>query len=122
MICNFSNRLKSGFSLFLILLFLILQYIFHFPCLFKKWLGVSCPACGLTRSIESIFNFDFVSCFEFNFLGIPVFVLIFFVSFLLLKDFIYNDNSGMVYIFFVFKKFWWLFLIFLFISFVFNNI
>lgn len=123
MMLNFkiSNRLKAFFSLSIIFLFLILQYIFRFPCVFRETFGFFCPACGLTRSIESLLSFDFVSSFSYSIIGVPVLSLILFAVILLSKDFIQNSTSGQEFIFSFFKKFWLIFLVLLILSFFYNN-
>ena len=36
------------------------------PCLFNKITGLYCPGCGMTRAVNSCFNFDFYEALRFN--------------------------------------------------------
>ena len=36
------------------------------PCIFNKITGFYCPGCGMTRAVNSIFNFKFYQAFRFN--------------------------------------------------------
>ena len=75
-------------SFFLIVLNLDLK------CLFKEYLNVNCPACGLTRAFKSILNFNFVEAFNYNILSIPLFIIIIFFDALLFYDIIYNKSTS----------------------------
>ena len=35
-------------------------------CLFKKLLGISCPACGFTRAYKALLRLDFAAAFYYN--------------------------------------------------------
>ena len=35
-------------------------------CLFKKLIGIPCPACGMTRAYTAIFKGDFAAAFYYN--------------------------------------------------------
>lgn len=36
------------------------------PCIFKRRLGIECPACGLSRAAASILTLDLASAFGYN--------------------------------------------------------
>lgn len=36
------------------------------PCIFNKITGLYCPGCGMTRAVNSVFNFKFYQAFIFN--------------------------------------------------------
>ena len=71
-------------------------------CLFYNLFKVPCPGCGLTRSFLSIICFDFISAFQFNILGIPLFIflLIYFILILFNKkeslDSFFKNNIKLV--------------------------
>ena len=46
-------------------------------CPIKRFFGVSCPGCGLTRGCICILKFDFEEAFRYHVLSIPLFVSIF---------------------------------------------
>lgn len=58
---NTSNKIIFAISFVLILLFYL---VFHCP--FRFFFGVSCPGCGMTRALISLFKFDLVSAFYFH--------------------------------------------------------
>ncbi len=51
------------------------------PCDIKEAFGISCPMCGVTRSIKAILNFDFPLAIEMNayvtLVLFPIFVILF---------------------------------------------
>jgi len=38
-------------------------------CLFRKWTGLSCPGCGMTRASHAFLNGEIAAAFQFNPLG-----------------------------------------------------
>lgn len=36
------------------------------PCIFNKITGLYCPGCGMTRAVNSCFNFNFYQALRFN--------------------------------------------------------
>lgn len=60
-------------------------------CLFRKFFHIKCPACGLTRALIQITKFNFIKAFNYNILSIPLLLLIFYLSFNLIKCIIKKD-------------------------------
>ena len=59
---------------------IISQFETALPCIFNLLTGKLCPACGVTRMIESMLKFDFESAFGYNkalFLTWPVILAVF---------------------------------------------
>ncbi len=46
----------------------LLLYFLGAECIFKNFLGVSCPGCGMTRAFLSALRFDFFSAFKYHFM------------------------------------------------------
>ena len=61
-------------------IFIIVTGKFNVECLFKKIFHISCPGCGLTRSIRSILGLDFINALNITFL---VYIYLFYVLFIL---------------------------------------
>ena len=51
------------------------------PCIFNKITGLYCPGCGMTRAVNSIFNFKFYQAFRFNALVfiMPIMLVIYYI-------------------------------------------
>jgi len=67
------KRLKQWISLFSVVVFLGVLYLFsvHFttfriPCPFYLLTGLYCPGCGISRMCIALFHLDFVSAFQNN--------------------------------------------------------
>lgn len=108
---------------FLLLLFFLVFILLKLPipCLFKKIFKISCPGCGLTRSIFSLFRLDIKTSIYYNILGIPIFFLLTITYLLIIIDFIKKENYLTSFYSFIIKHY--KFIIFLlFISFIINNI
>lgn len=63
------NRLKISFLIFFV--YIILNLL-HIGCPIKFITGISCPGCGMTRSIFSIVHLDLNKAFHFH----PLFFLV----------------------------------------------
>lgn len=59
------NFLKSNKNLILIAVFFAPFYL-TFGCPIRFFFGVSCPSCGLSRAVESLFFLDFSGAFYFH--------------------------------------------------------
>ena len=57
----------------------LLLYFLGAECIFKKFLGVSCPGCGMTRAFLSALRFDFTAAFKYHFMfwSMPILYLYF---------------------------------------------
>jgi hypothetical protein len=52
----------------------------HTVCLIKNIFGVSCPGCGMTRAVSSIFHGRFIEAFHYNKLVVIVFPLLCYIN------------------------------------------
>ena len=96
--------------------------LIKYSCIFKKIIGIRCPGCGLTRSFRAIINLDFYNAFNYNILGIPLFIIciVFFIS--ITVDIIRNKNNTILFINKILKKYYILIIILLGITTIINNI
>ncbi len=116
------HRLGVGF-VFFIILFVITKVFSGSLCLVKNIFGISCFGCGLTRAFISILKFEFKKAFEYNVLGIPLFISIVIYSICALIDIFFDKN----YVFAIenqlAKKYmYFIYVIILIISVILNNI
>ncbi len=61
-------------DIFLIIIFFLYRFLlklFNTTCPFVAIFGVSCPACGMSRAIMSLFRLDFKGYLTFNFMALP---------------------------------------------------
>lgn len=116
------NRLKNGIILSILICFLCFVLVMPVTCVFKTVTGISCPACGMTRSFFSIFHFDFLASIENNLLGVPFFIFLIFSVIQLLKDFIKNRFEYIPKLLNFLSNYYIIILILLCISFLFNNL
>ena len=116
------NRIKNFIILAILIIFLYTISILPVTCFFKSVTGIYCPACGMTRAFRSILNLNFLDAIYFNILSIPLFIFIAYFSFILVIDLIKNDSIFIPNLLDFFKNYYWIFLILLFISFIFNNL
>jgi len=45
---------------------LVLFWYLKVPCLFKHFLNIECPGCGMTRAVLSALKFDFIAAFTYH--------------------------------------------------------
>lgn len=85
---------KKLILLFLaILIFIVLAGKFiSFPCLFKKYLNIPCPGCGLSRAFRCIFDFKLIDAFNYNILAIPLFIILLLFIGLIVYDVLNKTN------------------------------
>lgn len=103
-------------------IWIVTSGIININCLFKSLFGIRCPGCGLTRSFRSILNLDFYSAFNYNILGIPLFIIGVVIIISMIIDIIRNDNETIIYIFDFLKKYYIIIIIILIITTIINNI
>ena len=122
--CQISNNLtffkmKKYKILFIIIeiIYLIIVYFYSIPCLFKSIFKVSCPMCGITRTIKSILNLDFSNILSYNFFALPLILLIFILNTYLIYDIFFNTNK----LFELLQKNYKLIIILLILNFILNN-
>lgn len=87
------NRIKSSVIIAVIGGFLYLIQEIPLNCLFKQFIGISCPACGMTRAFNEIMQGHLLTSFQYNILAIPLCVLLAILLFYLIKDLIFNQDN-----------------------------
>ena len=45
---------------------LLVFWYFEIPCLFKEFLGISCPGCGMSRAVMSVLRLNFDAAFSYH--------------------------------------------------------
>jgi len=93
-----------------------------FTCILKNLFGICCPGCGLTRSFRAILQLDFYNAFNYNILGIPLFIFGIITCISLIIDIIKNDNSNINYIINFLSKYYIFVITLIIITMVINNI
>lgn len=116
------NRIKNGIILLILISFLFIISQVPVTCIFKSVTGISCVSCGMTRAFWSILNFNFLDAVYFNILSIPLFIFIIYSVIRLCIDILKNTYTYITNLLNFFKTYYWIFLILMFISFVFNNL
>ncbi len=88
------NRLKKIFIILfeLILVYLILKYDIN--CFFKKYFGIRCVSCGLTRAFLAIMEFKFLDAFKYNIMSIPLFIFLIIINILFVFDVVFSSNKA----------------------------
>ena len=76
---------------FLIIFLLFFVFDINWHCPLKYLLHISCPCCGITRSIKELLHLNILSSLKLNILGIPTFILIIYITIGCFRDFIKND-------------------------------
>ena len=82
---------KNLISCGLIVVMVIGMYLLDIKCIFKEFLKIPCPSCGITRAFICVLNFNFKKAFEFNamFCMTPIiFILILFEGTPIIKKWI----------------------------------
>lgn len=103
-------------------IWIVTSGIINVNCLFKSLFDFRCPGCGLTRSFREVFNLDFYSAFNYNILGIPLFIIVIIVLISMIFDIIRNDNKTIIYILNFLRKHYIIIIILLIITTIINNI
>ena len=116
------DRIKNFIILAILIIFLYIISIIPVTCIFKSVTGILCPACGMTRAFWLIINFNFLEALYFNILSIPFFIFIIYFIFRLAIDFILGTFVFIPSLINFFKSYYWLFLVLILISLIFNNI
>ena len=115
-----NKRLIVFFLLLSIFLFLIL-FGLNFNCPIKSLFHISCPGCGLTRSIRSLLSFKIETSLYYNILGIPL-LLFFITCYLLIGIDIIKKRNYLSSFLTKLSKYYKLIIILLIITFILNNI
>lgn len=103
-------------------LYLLINGIINYQCVFKKILGISCPGCGLTRSFRAILSLDLISSIRYNILGIPLFILFIIFIVIFIWDIILNKDKALKLIYRMLSKYYILILGITLLTMIINNI
>jgi hypothetical protein len=114
------NRTKNILIILIVILFLLFVMNIPVTCIFKSVTGISCPACGMTRAFISIVHFNFIDAFFLNILSIPLFIFMVISIFILIVEIFQNKFNYVPKLLKFFGKYWYIFIILLVISFVWN--
>ncbi len=77
------SHLKQKILLTVIYFIVVLLFaLFVQNCIFKRFFGIHCPGCGMTRACVSALRFDFASAFSYHpmFWSMPLLYLYFLVD------------------------------------------
>ena len=83
---NEQNRIHLNFLLSNILILILIAFVGNsvgsfnglpHVCLFRKFFGIPCPGCGITRSLIDISRFDLPSSWQSNPVGIFIALFVF---------------------------------------------
>lgn len=118
------KRLKNLLILFSIIIFvsIAISSKIKLVCVFKKYLNINCPGCGLTRAFKSILSFDLITATKYNVLSIPLFICMIIFIFSIIKDVVLNKETTIVFLNNIFKRHCVILLIIIFITMIINNI
>ena len=118
------KRLKNLLILFSIIIFVSIAISSKIKlfCVFKKYLNINCPGCGLTRAFKSILSFDLITATKYNVLSIPLFICMIIFIFSIIKDIVLNKETTIVFLNNIFKRHYVILLIIIFITMIINNI
>lgn len=89
------NKKTKILILFLYLGLILIFFICldnHIPCLFKNIFKIPCPACGMTRAIKEIINFNIIKSFSYNILTFPLILLLILIFIFNIIDIIFNKQ------------------------------
>ena len=82
-ITNF-KKFRIIVYILIILSWLILKYtnIIRWTCYINENFGILCPTCGITRAVQNILNFNFLSAIKYNAYCTLILFPIFFILFI----------------------------------------
>ena len=116
------NRTKNILILFILIVFFLFVLTVPVTCIFKSVTGISCPACGMTRAFISILYFNFIDAFLLNILSIPLFIFLAISVIILIIEIFQNKFDYLPKVINFLGKYWYIFILLLIISFIWNNI
>lgn len=111
----------SILSIGVILFYLLLNKYINVGCIFKRWLGIRCPGCGLTRAFICMFHFNFIGAFHYNILSIPLFLVCIISFVFVLYDILFNKYK-LENIYLKFSKHYKVIIVLLIISMIYANV
>ena len=106
--------------LFLFYYLIIIKNII-IPCVFKNIFHISCPMCGITRSIKALLEGNIMLSLHYNLLGFIVLFFIIFNIIVIIFDIIYNKRK-LEYFYNKFGNYYSLIIIVLVLNMIINNI
>lgn len=115
------NRIKNVLILLILILFLLFVLNIPVTCIFKSVTGISYPACGMTRAFISILHLNFLNAFLLNILSIPLFIFICISVIIMIIEIFRNKFNYIPKLLNFLGKYWYIFIILLIISFIWNN-
>lgn len=59
MVLKLKNHREAVIIIIALIVYCVLAYLFRIPCPIKYITGVSCPGCGMTRSLSALVTLDF---------------------------------------------------------------
>ncbi|MBK1467851.1 DUF2752 domain-containing protein [Parvimonas parva] len=91
---------KENFKIFVfvLLVILIINFLNIRVCVFYNIFGIPCPACGMTRAFNRIFMLKIKESFDYNLLGVPLFIII--NSYLIINFYSILKNTDEINIYF----------------------
>ena len=118
------KRLKNLLILFSITVFvsIAISSKIKLVCVFKKYLNINCPGCGLTRAFRSILSFDLITAAKYNILSIPLFACMIIFIFSIIKDIVLGKETTIMFLNNTFKRHYIILLVIIFITMIINNI
>ena len=118
------KRLKNLLILFSITIFvsIAISSKIKLVCVFKKYLNINCPGCGLTRAFRSILSFDLITATKYNILSVPLFICMIIFIFSIIKDIVLGKETTIMFLNNTFKRHYVILLIIIFITMIINNI
>lgn len=117
-----NNKRLIIFFIFLAFFFVLILLKVEMPaCPLKKIFNISCPSCGLTRSIRAIFNLNFKKSIYYNILGIPFLLTFLIIYLLIIHDLIKKENYLSSFCSYLIKHYK-IIIFLLILSFILNNI
>ena len=126
MVCHLkiSNRLLNIIIIGLILVLPIIIFILDikFDCLFKTYLNIECPACGVTRANYELFSINVINSLKYSLLAIPLAIFAIISVIFLTIDTFKNQKNYLKSLNKFFSKHYLLIIIILAINMIINNI
>lgn len=118
------NRIFSGCILVIIYVvyYVFTVYNLALNCVFRKYFGIQCPACGMTRAFKSILSFNFKEAIKYNILSIPLIIIVFYFIIKLIMDLLTGKNYFVSGLKNFLNNYYIIIIAALIISFIYNNI